>query len=78
MVKARKITVTRRRPLIEAPIIWRRVACRDDDGNSVTILVWQVYPGLPLTRYTLMDRTPVEIVSDCEFLLPSGRSMFRC
>ena len=66
------------RKLIEAPRIWRRDACQDEDGNRFTVLVWRVYPGLPITRYSLPDRTPVEIVSDYEFLLPSGRSIFRC
>lgn len=78
MVALRKSVPETRRRLVEAPVIWRREPCEDEDGNSFTVVVWRVYPGLDITRYTLADRTPVEIVSDCEFLLPSGRSIFRC
>lgn len=77
MVALRKPTPEPRK-LVEAPTILRREACEDEDGNRFTVIVWRVYPGLPITRYTLPDRTPVEIVSDREFLLPSGRSVFRC
>ena len=77
MVALRKLTPEPRK-LIEAPTILRRQACEDEDGNHFTVVVWRVYPSLPITRYTLPDRTPVEIVSDREFLLPSGRSVFRC
>lgn len=77
MVALRKPTPEPRK-LVEAPTILRREPCEDQDGTAYTVLVWRVYPGLPITRYTLMDRTPVDIVSDREFLLPSGLSIFRC
>lgn len=68
-------------PELQTPFRHRelyRERCRDDDGNIYTVIVWQGYPGLGTTFYSLDDGTPVHYEDDCIFtIVPTGEQLTR-
>jgi hypothetical protein len=83
-MRSRIISAERRQLIYAAGLVRQprelyREACEDDDGNRYTVVVWQPYPGLSLTDYTLEDGTPVKFIDGCQFeIASSGTTIYRC
>ncbi len=66
------------RPDPEAQELYRE-ACRDEDDNLYTVIVWQAHPLMSGTLYTLDDGSPVTFEDDCWFTVAeSGKQLTRC
>lgn len=51
---------------------------RGEDGNHHKVIVWQDWPGLSLTSYTLEDGTPLHYEDECRFATLDGMMLTRC
>ena len=55
-----------------------REQCQDEDGNRLTVIVWQNKPGLSTVSYSLEDGTSLHYEDECYFASPSGKMLTRC
>lgn len=67
------------RALPSVPRELYREACKDEDGNPYTVIVYRPFPHLSVTDYALEDGTPVRFIDDCLFEIEStGLTLTRC
>ncbi|AOO80736.1 hypothetical protein [Bosea vaviloviae] len=56
-----------------------RERCKDSDGNTYCVIVWQMFRGLAVTSYTLEDGTPAKYIDGCKFeIVSTGKVISRC
>lgn len=67
-----------RRPMPAKRELYRE-RCQDEYGDHYIVVVWQDWPGFPMTSYTLKDGTPVRYEDDRNFfIVPTGKRLTRC
>lgn len=49
------------------PTEFSRQPCEDENGDTVIVIVWRLYPGLRSVRYTLEDGGNVNYVDERTF-----------